>query len=386
MRPELAGALIRRARLEKNWSQEGLCRGICSVSWLSKIEAGREGADPELVSALFARLGLDMAERPESAELIGRCCEAAFSLDYEAWDGLLAELRAARLEKGPFCLDAELLGRLFSDGHAAPGWARDLEPALGPGQRALLYWLSGDFEALCRLDGRAFALYLRGEEAYARGNNTLALELLERACRLTKEYGGGSMTALPIIETQAGDVSAYIPTNVISITDGQIFLESSLFFSGHRPAVNVGLSVSRVGGAAQTKAMKKAVGTLRLDLAQYREMEVFTQFSSDLDEETKSQLAYGQSLMYILRQGRSAPLSQGQQIVTLVTAMAHLYQQVPVAQVCALRDFLLGEFAAQRQSLMLQLEQGAALDDELRGQINDFARTALEKFKRTGGR
>lgn len=189
MRPELAGALIRRARLEKNWSQEGLCRGICSVSWLSKIEAGREGADPELVSALFARLGLDMAERPESAELIGRCCEAAFSLDYEAWDGLLAELRAARLEKGPFCLDAELLGRLFSDGHAAPGWARDLEPALGPGQRALLYWLSGDFEALCRLDGRAFAIYLRGEEAYARGNNTLALELLERACRLAADEG-----------------------------------------------------------------------------------------------------------------------------------------------------------------------------------------------------
>ena len=187
-------------------------------------------------------------------------------------------------------------------------------------------------------------------------------------------------------EAYPGDVSAYIPTNIISITDGQIFLESSLFFSGHRPAVNVGLSVSRVGGAAQTKTMKKAVGTLRLDLAQYREMEVFTQFSSDLDEETKSQLAYGQSLMYILRQGRSAPLSQGQQIVTLVTAMAHLYQQVPVAQVCALRDFLLGEFAAQRQSLMLQLEQGAALDDELRGQINDFAKTALEKFKRAGGR
>lgn len=189
MRPELAGALIRRARLEKNWSQEGLCRGICSVSWLSKIEAGREGADPELVSALFARLGLDMAERPGDAELIGRCCEAAFSIDYEAWDGLLAELRAARLEKGPFCLDAELLGQLFSDGHAAPGWARDLEPALGPGQRALLYWLSGDFEALCRLDGRAFAIYLRGEEACARGNNTLALELLERACRLAADEG-----------------------------------------------------------------------------------------------------------------------------------------------------------------------------------------------------
>ena len=124
----------------------------------------------------------------------------------------------------------------------------------------------------------------------------------------------------------------------------------------------------------------------RYDLAQYRELEVFTQFSSDLDEETKSQLAYGQSLMYILRQGRSAPLSQAQQIVTLVTAMAHIYQQVPVAQVCQLRDFLLGEFAVSRQTLMLQLEQGAALTDELRGQINDFAKTALEKFKRTGGR
>ena len=222
------------------------------------------------------------------------------------------------------------------------------------------------YRALSLLLGRS-----PGREAYPGDVFYLHSRLLERAARLSDERGGGSMTALPIVETQAG---------------GQIFLESSLFFSGHRPAVNVGLSVSRVGGAAQTKTMKKAVGTLRLDLAQYREMEVFTQFSSDLDEETKSQLAYGQSLMYILRQGRSAPLSQGQQIVTLVTAMAHLYQQVPVAQVCALRDFLLGEFAAQRQSLMLQLEQGAALDDELRGQINDFARTALEKFKRTGGR
>ena len=237
------------------------------------------------------------------------------------------------------------------------------------------------YRALSLLLGRS-----PGREAYPGDVFYLHSRLLERAARLNAESGGGSMTALPIIETQAGDVSAYIPTNIISITDGQIFLESSLFFSGHRPAVNVGLSVSRVGGAAQTKAMKKAVGTLRLDLAQYREMEVFTQFSSDLDEETKSQLAYGQSLMYILRQGRSAPLSQAQQIVTLVTAMAHIYQQVPVAQVCQLRDFLLGEFAVSRQTLMLQLEQGAALTDELRGQINDFAKTALEKFKRTGGR
>ena len=236
---------------------------------------------------------------------------------------------------------------------------------------------------------RALSLLLErspGREAYPGDVFYLHSRLLERSAHLSDELGGGSMTALPIVETQAGDVSAYIPTNIISITDGQIFLESSLFFSGHRPAVNVGLSVSRVGGAAQTKAMKKAVGTLRLDLAQYREMEVFTQFSSDLDEETKSQLAYGQSLMYILRQGRSAPLSQAQQIVTLVTAMARIYQQVPVAQVCALRDFLLSEFAVSRQSLMLQLEQGTALTDELRSQIVDFAKTALEKFKRAGGR
>ena len=237
------------------------------------------------------------------------------------------------------------------------------------------------YRALSLLLGRS-----PGREAYPGDVFYLHSRLLERAARLSDARGGGSMTALPIVETQAGDVSAYIPTNIISITDGQIFLESSLFFSGQRPAVNVGLSVSRVGGAAQTKAMKKAVGTLRLDLAQYREMEVFTQFSSDLDEETKSQLAYGQSLMYILRQGRSAPLSQTQQIVTLVSAMAHIYQQVPVAQVCALRDYILKEFAANRQSLMLELEQGTPLTDDLRGQIIEFAKTALEKFQRTGGR
>ena len=237
------------------------------------------------------------------------------------------------------------------------------------------------YRALSLLLGRS-----PGREAYPGDVFYLHSRLLERAARLSDARGGGSMTALPIVETQAGDVSAYIPTNIISITDGQIFLESSLFFSGHRPAVNVGLSVSRVGGAAQTKAMKKAVGTLRLDLAQYREMEVFTQFSSDLDEDTKNQLAYGQSLMYILRQGRCSPLSQAQQIVTLVTAMARIYQQVPVAQVCPLRDYLLGEFAAGRPQLMQELEQGAALTDEVRQQIVDFAKTALEKFRRAGGR
>src|SRR5699024_5828591 len=147
---------------------------------------------------------------------------------------------------------------------------------------------------------RALSLLLErspGREAFPGDVFYLHSRLLERSAHLSDEMGGGSMTALPIVETQAGDVSAYIPTNIISITDGQIFLESDLFFSGQRPAVNVGLSVSRVGGDAQTRAMKKASGGLRLDLAQYREMEVFTQFSSDLDELTKRQLVYGQGLM-----------------------------------------------------------------------------------------
>ena len=237
------------------------------------------------------------------------------------------------------------------------------------------------YRALSLLLGRS-----PGREAYPGDVFYLHSRLLERAARLSDERGGGSMTALPIVETQAGDVSAYIPTNIISITDGQIFLESSLFFAGHRPAVNVGLSVSRVGGAAQTKAMKKAVGTLRLDLAQYREMEVFTQCSSDLDEETKSQLAYGQSLMYILRQGRSSPLSQAQQIITLVSAMARIYQKLPIGQVLDFQKHLLAAFNSAQQPLLQELDGGAALTDEVRKQITDFANTTLERYRRAGGR
>ena len=237
------------------------------------------------------------------------------------------------------------------------------------------------YRALSLLLGRS-----PGREAYPGDVFYLHSRLLERAARLNDERGGGSMTALPIVETQAGDVSAYIPTNIISITDGQIFLESSLFFAGHRPAVNVGLSVSRVGGAAQTKAMKKAVVTLRLDLAQYREMEVFTQFSSDLDEETKSQLAYGQSLMYILRQGRSSPLSQAQQIITLVSAMARIYQKLPIGQVLDFQKHLLAAFNSAQQPLLQELDGGAALTDEVRKQITDFANTTLERYRRAGGR
>ena len=189
MRPELAGALIRRARLEKNWSQDGLCSGICSVSWLSKIESGREGADPELIAALFARLGMDTDERPGQAELIERCYEAAFSLNYGLWDALRSELAAAGLENGPHCVDAALLGQLFSEEQGAPDWAEAMEPALEPRQRSLLLWLSGDYEALCRIDGSACAFYLYGYEAYCAGSNTLALELLERASRLAADEG-----------------------------------------------------------------------------------------------------------------------------------------------------------------------------------------------------
>ena len=179
---------------------------------------------------------------------------------------------------------------------------------------------------------RALSLLLRrspGREAYPGDVFYLHSRLLERSARLSDELGGGSITALPIVETQAGDVSAYIPTNVISITDGQIFLESSLFFEGMRPAVNVGLSVSRVGGAAQTKAMKKAAGSVRIDLAQYREMEVFTQFSSDLDPATKAQLTYGSGLMELLKQPLEHPLSMEEQVVILYAATSHLLVDIP---------------------------------------------------------
>ena len=181
---------------------------------------------------------------------------------------------------------------------------------------------------------RALSLLLErspGREAYPGDVFYLHSRLLERSAHLSDALGGGSMTALPIVETQAGDVSAYIPTNIISITDGQIFLETDLFHAGQRPAVNVGLSVSRVGGAAQTQAMKKASGTLRLDLAQYREMEVFMQFSSDLDDTTKRQLHYGQGLMRLLRQEQYHPYSQHQQVILLTAALDHAFANVPVA-------------------------------------------------------
>ena len=219
-----------------------------------------------------------------------------------------------------------------------------------------------------------------GREAFPGDVFYLHSRLLERAAHLSDELGGGSMTALPIVETQAGDVSAYIPTNIISITDGQIFLESSLFFAGQRPAVNVGLSVSRVGGDAQTKAMKKAVGTLRLDLAQYREMEVFTQFSSDLDDATKRQLTYGQGLMRLLRQPRYAPLSQHQQVIVLAAAMAHVMQDVPLERMDAFRAHLLSEVEAEAPDLCGRIDRTGRLDPEDREEIVSLAKHALESF------
>ncbi len=172
-----------------------------------------------------------------------------------------------------------------------------------------------------------------GREAYPGDVFYLHSRLLERACRLTKEYGGGSMTALPIIETQAGDVSAYIPTNVISITDGQIYLETDLFFAGQRPAVNVGLSVSRVGGAAQTRAIKKTAGTLRIDLARFRELEVFTQFSSDLDQATRQTLEHGKRLLELLKQPLYQPMPVSRQAILLYISTSGLLDNVPLEQV-----------------------------------------------------
>ena len=219
---------------------------------------------------------------------------------------------------------------------------------------------------------RAISLLLErppGREAYPGDVFYLHSRLLERSSRLSDELGGGSITALPIIETQAGNVSAYIPTNVISITDGQIYLESDLFFSGQRPAVNVGLSVSRVGGDAQTKAMKKAAGSLRVDLAQFREMEVFTQFSSDLDDETKASLAYGEGLMQLLKQPLGNPMSLSQQVVTLVAAIGKRFVGIATDDIKKYQGAMLDYFAENKSDIMSEIESLKVLDGSLREQI-----------------
>ncbi|SCP97228.1 F-type H+-transporting ATPase subunit alpha [Anaerobium acetethylicum] len=212
-----------------------------------------------------------------------------------------------------------------------------------------------------------------GREAYPGDVFYLHSRLLERSCRLDEAYGGGSITALPIIETLAGDVSAYIPTNVISITDGQIFLESELFFAGIRPAVNVGLSVSRVGGAAQTKAMKKASGSLRIDLAQFREMEVFTQFSSELDKTTKDLLDHGNRLVELLKQPLSKPLKLHEQVILLCVANAKLLLDVPVKEIRTFRTDLMDFIENRHPEIVEEINTKKALNDELISRITDAA-------------
>ena len=220
------------------------------------------------------------------------------------------------------------------------------------------------YRALSLLLGRS-----PGREAYPGDVFYLHSRLLERAAHLSEARGGGSMTALPIVETQGGDVSAYIPTNIISITDGQIFLESSLFFAGQRPAVNVGLSVSRVGGDAQTGAMKRASGTLRLDLAQYREIEVFTQFSSDLDEATRLQLRYGHGLMLLLRQKQGCPIPRHRQVFTLIAALRRVMQDVEPDEIPAFTEELLTYLEHAAPEIAEHIRQEGKLSPEDKARI-----------------
>jgi proton translocating ATP synthase F1 alpha subunit len=219
-----------------------------------------------------------------------------------------------------------------------------------------------------------------GREAYPGDVFYLHSRLLERSSRLSDEKGGGSITALPIIETQDGDVSAYIPTNVISITDGQIFLESDLFFAGMRPAINVGLSVSRVGGAAQTKAMKKACGSLRIDLAQYREMEVFTQFSSDLDQTTKDQLTQGKVLMEMLKQPLYHPFAMHEMVIQLVVAESRIMMSIPPEKVGEFRTGMLQFFAEKHPEIETRLGRDKLLDADLKEEIISAAKEYIDSW------
>jgi F-type H+-transporting ATPase subunit alpha len=234
---------------------------------------------------------------------------------------------------------------------------------------------------------RQMSLLLRrppGREAYPGDVFYLHSRLLERASKLSDKLGAGSLTALPIIETQAGDVSAYIPTNVISITDGQIYLETDLFYQGIRPAISVGLSVSRVGGAAQPKLIRKVSGTLRLDLAQYRELAAFSQFSSDLDAETQARLTRGQLLTEILKQPQYSPLSIWQQAAGIAAATAGVFDDVPVENVKAAQEALLTNLEQHHQKVITELEKGNEMSDATKKIIADAAATVAKQYKAKG--
>ena len=231
---------------------------------------------------------------------------------------------------------------------------------------------------------RALSLLLKrspGREAYPGDVFYLHSRLLERACRLTQEYGGGSMTAIPIIETQAGDVSAYIPTNVISITDGQIYLETDLFFSGQRPAVNVGLSVSRVGGAAQTRAIKRTAGTMRIDLARFRELEIFTQFSSDLDQATQKTLDHGKHLLELLKQPLYQPMSVSRQAILLYIGTNGLLDDVPVERVREFASGFVDRIEREHQELVLEIQRTGNLSavaiEAIRADLENYKKEKL---------
>jgi F-type H+-transporting ATPase subunit alpha len=231
---------------------------------------------------------------------------------------------------------------------------------------------------------REISLLLRrppGREAYPGDVFYLHSRLLERAAKVSDALGGGSLTALPIIETQAGDVSAYIPTNVISITDGQIFLESDLFNSGIRPAVNVGISVSRVGGNAQIKAMRQVAGTLRLDLAQYRALAAFAQFGSDLDKATQNQLSRGQRLVEILKQGQYSPLSVEKQVIIIYAGTNGFLDDIEVARCRAFETALFRHIETSHAGLLGKIREKKQIDDEVKSELVKAINAAKESFK-----
>ncbi len=231
---------------------------------------------------------------------------------------------------------------------------------------------------------RQMSLLLRrppGREAYPGDVFYLHSRLLERSAKLSDARGGGSLTALPIIETQAGDISAYIPTNVISITDGQIFMETSLFYQGIRPAISVGLSVSRVGGSAQTKAVKSVAGNLRLSLAQFRELAAFSQFSTDLDEETKARIERGQRLTELLKQPQYSPLAVWQQTAALMAANEGAFDTVPVDSIKKAQDALLSTLWSAHKKDMTTLDKGAAPDDKTKSLILKVAQSVAKEYK-----
>jgi F-type H+/Na+-transporting ATPase subunit alpha len=231
---------------------------------------------------------------------------------------------------------------------------------------------------------RQMSLLLRrppGREAYPGDVFYLHSRLLERAAKLSDELGGGSITALPIIETQAGDIGAYIPTNVISITDGQIFMETNLFFQGIRPAISVGLSVSRVGGDAQTKAVKSVAGSLRINLAQFRELAAFSQFSTDLDAETRQRIERGQRLTELLKQPQYSPLSVWEMYVSLFAAIEGYFDKVPVEKIKTVQGALLREMKTNHKKITEELNTGAKPEDKVRDEIAQIAKKVAASYE-----